>query len=183
MDAAFIKQAVASAVIGVVIEKLASILDVGPFKGRNLSHGSRQKLKIVLLSAEAELVEAKAKQITNPAVKKWLGLLSDAVNEAEELLDKIDRTEAESQTRKRKYSDLLSGLVNLFGKGLESELQEVLGRLEYMMEHRDLPGLREVAGEVPLLQYTFCSEVRHLYGRDYAKERICVSTRILSISI
>lgn len=169
MDAAFIKQAVASAVIGVVIEKLASILDVCPFKGRNLSHGSRQKLRIVLLSAEAELIEARAraraKQITNPAVKKWLGLLSDAVYEAEELLDKIDRTEAESQTRKRKFSDFFSGFVNLFGKGLESELQEVLERLEYMTEHKDLPGLKEVAGEVPLQQLTSCSVESHVYGR------------------
>lgn len=41
-----------------------------------------------------------------------------------------------------------------------------------MTEHKDLTGLREVAGEVPLLQLTTCSEVRHVNGRDYDKERI-----------
>ena len=55
----------------------------------------------MLLFAEAELIEVRAKQITNPTLKKWLGLLTDVVYEAEELLDKIDH-EAESQTCKLK---------------------------------------------------------------------------------
>ena len=55
----------------------------------------------MLLSAKAELIEVRAKQITNPALKRWLGLLTDAVYEVEELLDKIDH-EVESQTCKLK---------------------------------------------------------------------------------
>lgn len=150
MAVAFIAQTVASAVIGMVVEKVASILEVGRyFKGRELDHESRQKLRIVLISAKAVLIDAEMKQISNPAVKEWVRELTDAVYVAEDLIDKMDteasrcQSTAETQTRKRKYYNFISGLVDLFGKG-STELENILQRLEYITQQKHVLGLIEV---------------------------------------
>uniref|UniRef100_A0A2N9EXY2 Rx N-terminal domain-containing protein n=1 Tax=Fagus sylvatica TaxID=28930 RepID=A0A2N9EXY2_FAGSY len=170
----FVGQEIASAVIGLVVEKVPSVLNY--FKGKKLNDESLQKLKIMLISANAVLIDAEVKEITNPAVKEWLDELKDAVYDAEDLFDEIAtealrcKIEAESQTGKRKYSDF----VNSFDEGLESDLEKILHKLEYITQQKDVLGLKEVAGEVPLPSSrltTSCPE-KCVYGRDLDREVI-----------
>lgn len=143
MAGAFIGEALASATIGMMVEKVASIVDY--FEGKKLNDELLQKLKIMLISANAVLIDVEVKEITNSAVKEWLNKLKDAVYDADDLLDEIAtealqcKLEAESQTRKRKYFKFISGIVNLFEKGIESELVKILHRLEYITQQMGCP--------------------------------------------
>nr|POE81943.1 putative disease resistance rpp13-like protein 1 [Quercus suber] len=67
-----------------------------------------QKLKILLLSADAVVIDAEEKKYTNPSVKKWLNELKD-VYDADDLLDEIateslrSKSEAEFQNGTSNY--------------------------------------------------------------------------------
>ena len=143
MAGAFIGEALASTTIGMMIEKVASIVDY--FKGKKLNDELLQKLKIMLISANAVLIDVEVKEITNSAVKEWLNKLKDAVYDADDLLDEIAtealqcKLEAKSQTRKCKYFKFISSIVNLFEKGIESELVKILQRLEYITQQMGCP--------------------------------------------
>ena len=123
MVGAFIAEALAPAKIRMLFEKVASIVNY--FEGRKPNDELLQKLKIMLISANAVLIDLELKEITNSAMKEWLNKLKDAVYDADDLLDEIAtealqcKLEAESQTRKRKYFKFISGIVNLFEKGIE----------------------------------------------------------------
>ena len=123
MAGAFIGEAPASATIGMMVEKVASIVDY--FEGKKLNDELLQKLKIMLISANAVLIDMEVKEIISSAVKEWLNKLKNAVYDADDLLDEIAtealqcKLEAESQTRKRKYFKFISSIVNLFEKVLE----------------------------------------------------------------
>ena len=177
MAGAFIGEAPASATIGMMVEKVASIVDY--FEGKKLNDELLQKLKIILISANAVLIDVEVKEITNSAVKEWLNKLKDAVYDADDLLDEIAtealqcKLEAESQTRKRKYFKFISGIVNLFEKVLESKLVKILHRLEYITQQRDVLGLKEIDGGAPPRGLTTsCTEEYGVYGRDIDREVI-----------
>ncbi|XP_050253771.1 putative disease resistance RPP13-like protein 1 [Quercus robur] len=69
-------------------DKLTSPEVVNYFKRKN-NDLLLTKLKMLLNSADAVLIDAEEKQITNSAVKKWLDDLRDAVYVADDLLDDI----------------------------------------------------------------------------------------------
>ncbi len=178
MAEVFLGEALVSAIIEVAVEKMASPEVLDYFKGNKLDRLLR-KLKIVLISADAVLTDAEEKQITIPAVKKWLDELKDAVHDAEDLLDAIAtealqcKSEVKSQTCTSKVWDFISLSVNPIVKGIKSELEMIIERLEYITKQKDVLGLKEVAGGVPSRQLTTsCPEEYGVYGRDVDKEAL-----------
>nr|XP_023924103.1 putative disease resistance RPP13-like protein 1 isoform X1 [Quercus suber] len=112
--AVFLGQALATSIIQVALDRLASHEVIDYFKGRKLNQKLLQNLEFVLLSANSVLIDAEEKQFTNSAVKKWLDELKDAVYVADDLLDEIatealrSKSEAKLQTRTKKCHFLLS---------------------------------------------------------------------------
>ena len=89
MAEALVGGAVLSAFLQVAFDRVASREVLDFLKGRKNIDRMVQKLKIELMSADAVLIDAEEKQITNPAVKEWLDELKDAVYVADDLLDEI----------------------------------------------------------------------------------------------
>nr|POE70969.1 putative disease resistance rpp13-like protein 1 [Quercus suber] len=179
--AVFLGQALATSIIQVTLDRLASPEVIDYFKGRKHSDELLQKLKVMLLSAKSVLTDAEEKQFTNPAVKNWLDELKDAVYVADDLLDEIatealrSKSEAEFQTRTSKVLRFVSTSVNSFDKKIRSKLEKVLGILQIIIEQKNVHNLKEVAGGVPLPPRqltTSCPEEYGVYGRDIDKEEI-----------
>ncbi|XP_050283360.1 putative disease resistance protein At3g14460 [Quercus robur] len=169
--AVFLGQALATSIIQVALDRLASREVIDYFKGRKLNQKMLQKLEFVLLSANSVLIDAEEKQFTNSAVKKWLDELKDAVYVADDLLDEI-ATEAKFQTRTKKVWHSIS---TLFDKTIQSKLENVLGILQILIEQTKVHNLKEVADRVPLPPRqltTSCPEEYGVYGRDIDKEEI-----------
>ncbi|GMY22699.1 putative disease resistance rpp13-like protein 1 [Fagus crenata] len=141
MAGALVGGAFLSAFLQVAFDRVASREVLDYLKGRKLIDGLLQKLKIELMSADAVLIDAEEKQITNPAVKKWLDELKDAVYVADDLLDEIAyealrcKLEAESTS---KVMGFISTFVNPFDRRIQSELEKVLNTLESITKQKDV---------------------------------------------
>ena len=152
MAGALVGGAFLSAFLQVAFDRVASREVLDYLKGRKLIDGLLQKLKIELMSADAVLIDAEEKQITNPAVKEWLDELKDAVYVADDLLDEIAyealrcKLEAESTS---KVMGFISTFVNSFDRRIQSELEKVLNTLESITKRKDVLRLKEVVGRVP----------------------------------
>ena len=118
----FLGQALATSIIQVALDRLASDEVIDYFKGRKLNQKLLQNLEFALLSANSVLIDAEEKQFTNSAVKKWLDELKDAVYVADDILDEI-ATEAKFQTRTKKVWRSVS---TLFDNKIQSKLENVL---------------------------------------------------------
>lgn len=68
---------------------LASQQFIEFFYGRKFNMATIYKLNIPLLAAYAVLIEAEDKQITNPAVRKWLDDFKDTIYHAKDLINEI----------------------------------------------------------------------------------------------
>ncbi|GMY22696.1 putative disease resistance RPP13-like protein 1 [Fagus crenata] len=176
MAGALVGEAVLSAFLRVVFNRVASSDILDYLKRRKLIDRMVQKLKIELMSAAAVLIDAEEKQITNPAVKEWLDELKDAVYVADDLLDEIAyealrcKLEAESTSKVRGF---ISTFVNSFDRRIQSELEKVLNTLEYITKRKDVLCLKEVVGRVPSRPLTTsCPEEYGVFGRDKDKEAI-----------
>ncbi|XP_050281679.1 putative disease resistance RPP13-like protein 1 [Quercus robur] len=176
--AVFLGQALATSIIQVTIDRLASPEVIDYFKGRKHSDDLLQKLKVMLISAKSVLIDAEEKQFTNPAVKNWLDELKDAVYVADDLLDEIatealrSKSEAEFQSCTSKVWRFVS---TSFDKKIKSKLENVLDILQMVIEQKNVHNLKEVVGGVPLPPRqltTSCPEECGVYGRDIDKEEI-----------
>ena len=177
MAEALVGGAVLSAFLQVAFDRVASREVLDFLKGRKHIDGMVQKLKIELMSADAVLIDAEEKQITNPAVKEWLDELKDAVYVADDLLDEIAyealrcKLEAESTSKVR---GLISTFVSSFDKSIQSELKNILDRLEFISKQKDVLRLEKVAavGTPSRPLTTSCPEEYGVFGRDKDKEAI-----------
>lgn len=186
MAAEFIGSALLSASLQVAFDRLASTETLDYFKGRELDEKLLNKLNIMLLSINAVVDDAEQKQIRNRHVKAWLDAVKHAVFDAEDLLDEIDtqvsqyKLETESQSSTGKVWNLFNAFVSSFDKGIESRMQEILDRLEYLASRKDILGLKEASGfgvrsesqVSQKLPTTSLLGETVIYGRDVDKEII-----------
>ncbi|XP_017983153.1 PREDICTED: putative disease resistance RPP13-like protein 1 [Theobroma cacao] len=179
MAAELVGGAFLSAFLQVLFDRMASpdVLDF--IRGERLNRQLFQKLEATLLSVNAVLDDAEGKQIVHHNVRKWLNELKDAVYDAEDLLDEVAteawrcKLEAEFQSSTTKVRKFFSSL-NPFNMRIESKLQEILERVEYLERQKDILSLREGFGEKKLrkLQATSLVDESSVYGRDDDKEAI-----------
>ncbi|XLT78087.1 hypothetical protein HN873_034361 [Arachis hypogaea] len=78
-------------IVVVVLDKIISNEFLDMFRRRKLNVSLLGKMKMTLLSDQAVLNDAEEKPIINPAVKEWLNELTQAVFDADDLLDEINR--------------------------------------------------------------------------------------------
>ncbi|KAJ8760001.1 hypothetical protein K2173_010857 [Erythroxylum novogranatense] len=180
MAAALIGGAFLSASLQVLFDRLASQKVIDFFNGRNLNNKLLEKLKIMMISVEGVLDDAEEKQITRPAVRKWLDELKDAFYEADDLLDEIayaalgSEMGAGPQTSIDSVRKFFSSQGQL-EKEIESKLVEILEKLEYLVNQKNVLGLKEGIGEKPLSQKiptTSVMDESGVYGREEDKEVI-----------
>ncbi|KAI9086866.1 hypothetical protein K1719_031189 [Acacia pycnantha] len=111
MAAAAVGQALLSASVQTLLDRITSSEFRDFMKNRKLNVSLLDELKITLLMLGAVLNDAEEKQITSPAVKEWLEELKDAVYDAEDLLDEINteslRCKVEQSSKNVANKDIL----------------------------------------------------------------------------
>ncbi|WVZ14978.1 hypothetical protein V8G54_012544 [Vigna mungo] len=188
MAAELVGGALLSAFLQVAFDKLASPQFLEFFRGRKLDDKLLGNLNIMLHSINALAHDAEQKQFTDPHVKAWLFSVKEALFDAEDLLVEIDyeltrcQVEAESEphTFTYKVSNFFNSTFNSFNKKIESEMKEVLEKLEYLAKQKGALGLKEgtysgdrsgikVSQKLPSSSLAVESVI---YGRDADKEMI-----------
>ncbi|KAF8009164.1 hypothetical protein BT93_J0220 [Corymbia citriodora subsp. variegata] len=158
MAGALVVEAVLSASLQVIFDKLAScwLIDcVWRWKDEEVL---LKKLKASLVFAEAVLSDAEHKQITDLTTKGWLNQLEETVSDAQNLLNGI---EARNSPRR------------LSGRSRSKLLEDILDRLEIMARQKDAFGFIEL-GVQPLQTSPTMSlmEEPNIYGREEDMEAI-----------
>ncbi|XP_027925354.1 putative disease resistance RPP13-like protein 1 [Vigna unguiculata] len=188
MAAALVGGALLSAFLQVAFDRLASPNVVDFFRGRKLDEKLLGNLNIMLHSINALAHDAEQKQFTDPHVKAWLFAVKEAVFDAEDLLNEIDyeltrcQVEAGSdpQTLASKVSNFFNSTFSSFNKKIESEIREVLEKLEYLAKQKGALGLKEGiysgdssgSKEPQKLPSSSLVVESVIYGRDADKEMI-----------
>ncbi|KAG8493259.1 hypothetical protein CXB51_010720 [Gossypium anomalum] len=146
---AMVGEAFLSASIEVLLDRIVSGDVLRLMKGKKLEAVLLNKLKPTLMSVKAVLDDAENKQITNPNVKSWTDELKDAVYDAEDLLDEIstealrNKIESEYQTTAMKQVRSFFSSFNPFNDGMQSKLEDILGRLDNLLNQKQILGLKE----------------------------------------
>ncbi|XP_034701515.1 putative disease resistance RPP13-like protein 1 [Vitis riparia] len=180
MAGAIVGGALLSASIEVLLHRMASREVLTFLPRQRLSATLLRKLRIKLLAVQVVLDDAEAKQLTKSAVKDWLDTLKDAVYDAEDLLDDITtealrcKMESDAQTSATQVRDITSASLNPFGEGIESRVEEITDKLEYLAQEKDVLGLKEGVGEKLSQRWPSTSLVDEsgVCGRDGDKEEI-----------
>ncbi|XP_072071647.1 putative disease resistance RPP13-like protein 1 [Arachis hypogaea] len=156
MAGAIVSHALVSSFIQVVFDKLASPEFVNFIRGKKLHKKLIKRLETNLYAVQAVLNDAEQRQINDPAVKKWLDDVKDAVYDVDDLLDRVS-TEAGTAQKK-----------------VVTKLEDITERLEYAGKSKDILGLKENARESLLWRTPSTSllERSTIYGRDQDKEAI-----------
>ncbi|XP_060967230.1 putative disease resistance RPP13-like protein 1 [Cannabis sativa] len=173
-----------SALFQTMFEKMASPEMVSFFRRSKLDHGLLKELELLLLSANSVMDDAEEKQLRNSLVRKWLHELKEATYDAEDLLDAIATKALEreikssvSSSRRIKVKKLVSSLfptASAFDNVIEPKIKEILKRLKFILEQKDVLGLKQgfqnrVSQRLPA---TSLVDESCVYGRNYDKERI-----------
>ncbi|XP_037494820.1 putative disease resistance RPP13-like protein 1 [Jatropha curcas] len=177
MAAALVGGSVVSAFLQVLFDRMASHEVLDFLKGRKLNDGLLMKLKTTMISVNGLLDDAEEKQVSKPAVKEWLDELKDALYEADDLLGDIayeaqkSKFEAGSQFITNQVRNFFS-FRDPFGKEMETNLEKILDRLEYLVKQKDALGLNlkeGIGNEKHSLQRTPTTSVVDEYG-FYARD-------------
>nr|XP_015886907.3 putative disease resistance RPP13-like protein 1 [Ziziphus jujuba var. spinosa]XP_024931701.2 putative disease resistance RPP13-like protein 1 [Ziziphus jujuba var. spinosa]XP_024931702.2 putative disease resistance RPP13-like protein 1 [Ziziphus jujuba var. spinosa]XP_024931703.2 putative disease resistance RPP13-like protein 1 [Ziziphus jujuba var. spinosa]XP_048333707.1 putative disease resistance RPP13-like protein 1 [Ziziphus jujuba var. spinosa] len=179
--AAVVGEALLSAFLQVLFDRMTS-KDVLNFIGRKkLNNGLLKKLKIKLLSAESVLNDAEEKQMKNLAVRKWLVELKEVIDDADDLVDEINvealRCEIEggSGSTSHQVLNFITNPFTAFDKQeVESKIEEILNRLEFILQEKDIIGLKEGVLKTPsqTTPSTSLVEESAVFGRDDDKNVI-----------
>ncbi|XP_027907127.1 putative disease resistance RPP13-like protein 1 [Vigna unguiculata] len=177
---ALVGEALISASVHILVEKIMSPEFRHLFCSKELDPLIMNKLKTTLLTLQAVLNDAEEKQITNPAVQDWLHELRDVVYDADNLVDVINtrvlqqKVEADSQTFSYHMMNFLSSSFIPFSGGINSEVQNLLQRLEQFVKEKDILGLKEGVSGALWIGKTTTSVVDQstIYGRDGDVEKL-----------
>ncbi|XP_027345111.1 putative disease resistance protein At3g14460 [Abrus precatorius] len=145
MALALVGEAVISASVEILLDRITSKVFRDFFASRRLNVSLLDELKIKLGALNAVLNDAEEKQITDVAVKTWLDELKDAVLDAEDVLDEINteslryKVEGESKS----FAQVRSLFSSPF-KTHNSKLEAIAVRLEHVVKQKDILGLQSV---------------------------------------
>ncbi|KAK8464404.1 hypothetical protein PHAVU_011G200840 [Phaseolus vulgaris] len=183
--------ALLSAFLQVAFDKLASPQILDFFHARELDQKLLNKLETKMHSIHSLADDAERKQFTDPHVRNWLLKVKDAVLNAEDLLDDIQKiskrqdAESESQT-----SGCTCKVLNFFksspitisslNKEIECRMEQILDDLEFLSTQRGDLGLKIAGGVGSGLsndlsqksQTTSLVVGTDIYGRDDDKRLI-----------
>ncbi|GAB4841528.1 hypothetical protein Ancab_022244 [Ancistrocladus abbreviatus] len=140
------------------------------------------KFQVTLCAVDALLIDAEEKQFTNQAVKKWLGHLKDVVYEAQDILDEIatedlrNSIEPQPPSKRIKVIPFSSASADDWKRTFASNLRDIHGRLEYMVNQKVMIGLIERTAPFTVdsqmrLTSSFVDE-SNVYGRNEEKQQI-----------
>ncbi|ESW22953.1 hypothetical protein PHAVU_004G008900 [Phaseolus vulgaris] len=188
MAAEVVGGALLSAFLQVAFDRLASPQFLHFFRGRKLDEKLLTNLKIMLHSINALADDAEIKQFTDPHVKACLVDVKEAVFDAEDLLGEIDyeltrcqvEAQYEPQTFTYKVSNFFNSTFTSFNKKIESEMKDVLEKLEYLANQKGALSLKEgtysgdgSGSNAPLKLPSSSLVVESvIYGRDADKDII-----------
>jgi gas vesicle protein len=172
-------EALLSAFLKALFDKMVSPEFVEFFWQRKLNEGILEKLKIALLSAYKLHEHAEDKHLTDRSVRDWLYMLKDDVYDVEDVLDEIAtealqrKLDAEFQTTTSKVRNSISTFLSHFVKEIEPKIKELLNKLEYLARQIDVLGLEEGGGgeSSKRLPTTSLVEEFGIFGRDDDKEK------------
>ncbi|KAG6783367.1 hypothetical protein POTOM_012814 [Populus tomentosa] len=187
MALALIGESLLSAIIEVLVDRIASSEVKDFFKRQKLDDGQLRKLKSTVRAVGKLLNDAEEKHITDPAVKGWLDDLKDALYQADDFLDEIAykalqlkfEAEPQSETFSDQVRSFLTSLVPCKkGMGeMQPELEKILQILQDLLQQKDSLHLTESVGRIPLLPSqkiptTALVDESHVFGREDDRENI-----------
>ncbi|KAL4350837.1 putative disease resistance RPP13-like protein 1 [Arachis hypogaea] len=162
-------EAVLSSVLSVVFDRMSSPEVVNWIKGKKLTHKLIERLKTNLYAVQAFLIDAEQKQIRERAVKDWLHSLKHAMYLADDLLDEVF-TKAATQ---KDPGTFLSRFLNLQDRDVANRMEEIIDRIESLVNQKDTLGLREIPKENMSWRITTSLvETSDVCGREEDKEAI-----------
>ena len=175
MAGALVGGAFLSASLQVLFDRLASRDVVNFIRGHKLDYALLKKLKRKLLTVDAVLDDAEAKQITKPAVKEWMDELKVVVYDAEDVLDEIATEDLRRKIESGDSDTQTSMSMSTFDvQSINCRMEEIVDRLEDIVQDRDVLGLKEGVGEKSANRWSSTSLVdeSQIYGRDEIKEEL-----------
>ncbi|KAL4277353.1 hypothetical protein AHAS_Ahas20G0298700 [Arachis hypogaea] len=165
-------EAVLSSVLSVVFDRMSSPEVVNWIKGKKLTQNLIERLKTNLCAVRAFLIDAEQKQIKERPVKEWLDSLKDAMYVADDLLDEVF-TKAATQKDPGTFLSRFSGILNLQDRDVAKRMEEVIDRIESLVNQKDTLGLREIPKENMSWRITTSLvETSDVCGREEDKEAI-----------
>ncbi|KAI9074155.1 hypothetical protein K1719_043870 [Acacia pycnantha] len=178
MAAAVVGQALLSASLQTLLDRIASSEFRDFMKNRKLNVSLLDELKITLLMLDVVLNDAEQKQITNGAIKEWLEELKDAVYDAEDLVDEINteslrcKEEKDSQNLANKVCSFFSSSFGQFYSEMNSKIETTTRRLEHFAKRMDVLGLQSVSLRAHKRATTSLVNESVVVGRDDDKEKL-----------
>ncbi|QHO26195.1 Putative disease resistance RPP13-like protein [Arachis hypogaea] len=163
MAAELVGGAFLSSFLNVLFDRLSDPQIINLIRGKKLSEKMIQRFKTTLNAAKVLLNDAEQKQIRE-GVKVWLDDLKDALYEADDFLDEI----ATKAATKKDQGNCLTRFLNLKDRKKVTRMEDVIGRLESIVNQKDTLGLKEIPMEnmswrTPSVSLVKVSDV---YGRD-----------------
>ncbi|MED6155521.1 hypothetical protein PIB30_006026 [Stylosanthes scabra] len=172
MAASLVGGAFLSSFINVLFDRLSDPAIINMMRGKKVDQKLLQRLKTILNVVEAVLNDAEKKQITDPAVKRWLEDLQDAVYDADDLLDEVATKAA---TQKDPPGNFLSRFLNLQDREMVTRIEQIIARLDDIAKHKDILGLEKISVKNMSRRLPSTSLVKKsdiIVGRDKERDTI-----------
>ena len=166
MASSMVASALLSGLFQVLFDRLASRQIISFFQPSHFDQTLLDKLKTVLLTVDAVLIDAEEQQLTNPRVRDWVNRLKDAVYDADNLLDEIDTLQRKLEPDQTRVNG--NKVRHSPNKNIESSLKEIVAELELLANQRDLLNLKQnvIGKPPPMLPTTSLVCESEVFGRN-----------------